>query len=129
MSPACTFTGKKDGAGKTGYSNNFGEPEGGGQNVATQIIFQLLKFLVSRFTESRKEMQGHENIVSTVFIYKLKLIYSNPLLCSHPELRPVSEKGQLNIIFLSILPLNEGQPCGGHQIWKCGYITGNLPIC
>ena len=50
--------------GKTGYSNNFGEPLAGGNSVDGQIIFLLFKPLVTRFVESRKDMEGHENIVS-----------------------------------------------------------------
>lgn len=51
--------------GKTGgYANNFGEPVGGGTRVDAVIVSQLLKPLLSRLVESRKELQGHENIVS-----------------------------------------------------------------
>ncbi len=56
---------KKADVGKTGgYANNFGEPIGGGPAVDAVIITHLLKPLLSRFVESRKELQGHENIVS-----------------------------------------------------------------
>ncbi len=58
-------SGKKTEVGKTGgYANNFGEPIGGGTRIDAVIITQILKPLLSRLVESRKELQGHENIVS-----------------------------------------------------------------
>ena len=65
----CLSVGKKSEVGKTGgYANNFGEPIGGGTRVDAIIITQILKPLLSRLVESRKELQGHENIVSYCFI-------------------------------------------------------------
>lgn len=52
--------------GRTGYVNNFGEPLGGRKSVEGAIISQILKPLVSRFVESRKELHGHDNIVSRI---------------------------------------------------------------
>ena len=60
----CLGNKKTDGGKTGGYANNFGEPIGGGSTVDAIIITQILKPLLSRLVESRKELQGHENIVS-----------------------------------------------------------------
>jgi len=49
---------------RTGYGHNFGEPPGGGSNVQGQLIVQILKPLLDKCVETRKELQAHENIVS-----------------------------------------------------------------
>ena len=58
-----------DPAHRTGYGNNFGEQPGGGGTVQGQLIVHLLKPLLTKFVESRKEILAHENIVRTAFIY------------------------------------------------------------
>lgn len=57
-----------DPAHRTGYGNNFGEQPGGGGTVQGQLIVHLLKPLLTKFVESRKEILAHENIVRTAFI-------------------------------------------------------------
>jgi len=49
---------------RTGYGHNFGEQPGGGPNVQGQLIVQILKPLLDKCVETRKELQAHENIVS-----------------------------------------------------------------
>jgi len=49
---------------RTGYGHNFGEQPGGGPNVQGQLIVQILKPLLDKCVEQRKELQAHENIVS-----------------------------------------------------------------
>lgn len=49
---------------RTGYGHNFGEQPGGGPNVQGQLIVQILKPLLDKCVDIRKELQAHENIVS-----------------------------------------------------------------
>jgi len=63
---------------RTGYGHNFGEQPGGGPNVQGQLIVQILKPLLDKCVEQRKELQAHENIVSDP---SLQLIDIKKRLC------------------------------------------------
>ena len=51
----------------SGYGNNFGECKDSERKVDSLIIKLILKPLVTMFTDSRKELYEHDNIVS-IFI-------------------------------------------------------------
>jgi len=51
---------------RTGYGHNFGEQAGGGPGVQGQLIVQILKPLLDKCVNTRKELQAHENIVSNL---------------------------------------------------------------
>lgn len=50
---------------RTGYGHNFGEQPGGGPSFQGQLIVQILKPLLDKCVNTRKELQAHENIVSS----------------------------------------------------------------
>ena len=54
---------------RTGYGHNFGEQRGGGPSVQGQLIVQILKPLLDKCVETRKELQAHENIVRNLLLY------------------------------------------------------------
>jgi len=62
---------------RTGYGHNFGEVPGGGPGVQGQIIVQILKPLLDKCVQSRKELYAHENIVSTY-----QGVHSNVVYCA-----------------------------------------------
>jgi len=49
---------------RTGYGHNFGEQPGGGPSVQGQLVVQIIKPLLDKCVNTRKELQAHENIVS-----------------------------------------------------------------
>lgn len=49
---------------RTGYGNNFGEMLHSGGTVQSQLVICLLKSLLTKFVENKKEILAHENIVS-----------------------------------------------------------------
>jgi len=68
---------------RTGYGHNFGEQPGGGPSVQGQLVVQILKPLLDKCVDTRKELQAHENIVSNpvkLILYRFKNAYRHSLI-------------------------------------------------
>ena len=66
--------GSPSGGHRTGYATNFGEPPASMSSVLGQLVVAILKPLISKFVEHKRELFAHENLVRLLLLPLLFLL-------------------------------------------------------